>query len=121
MDDDKIDSQQWKQLNKHLDHSVDSLGACERIRNTPVPYSYSLFFKKFILIYVVTMPQAFVEVFEYWSVLISTFVFYALVSMEILAEEIENPFGLDSNDLPIDAICATIEANLLEVFSLNSK
>lgn len=121
MDENKIDSLQWKQLNKHLDQLVDSLGACERIRNTPIPYSYSLFFKKFIFIYVVTMPLAFVEVFEYWSVLISTFVFYALVSMEILAEEIEDPFGLDSNDLPLDAICDTIETNLLEVFSLNSK
>jgi len=117
MDDDKIDSQQWKQLNKHLDQLVDSLGACERIRNTPIPYSYSLFFKKFIFIYVVTMPLAFVEVFEYWSVLISTFVFYALVSMEILAEEIEDPFGLDTNDLPLDSICETIDSNLKEVFT----
>ncbi|MFM7566712.1 MAG: bestrophin family protein [Flavobacteriales bacterium] len=117
MDESKIDSLQWKQLNKHLDQLVDSLGACERIRNTPIPYSYSLFFKKFIFMYVVTMPLAFVEVFEYWSVLISTFVFYALVSMEILAEEIEDPFGLDTNDLPLDAICKTIDTNLWEVFS----
>jgi putative membrane protein len=63
------------------------------------------------------MPLAFVEVFEYWSVLISTFVFYALVSMEILAEEIEDPFGLDTNDLPLDSICETIDSNLKEVFT----
>ena len=55
------------------------------------------------------MPLAFVELFEYWSVLISTFVFYALVSMEILAEEIEDPFGTDDNDLPLDDICDRIE------------
>jgi putative membrane protein len=106
---DRIDSIQWQQLSRHLDQLIDSLGACERILNTPIPFSYSLFFKKFIFIYVVTMPLAFVELFEYWSVLISTFVFYALVSMEILAEEIEDPFGTDDNDLPLDDICDRIE------------
>jgi putative membrane protein len=106
---DRIDSIQWQQLSRHLDQLIDSLGACERILNTPIPFSYSLFFKKFIFIYVVTMPLAFVELFEYWSVLISTFVFYALVSMEILAEEIEDPFGMDDNDLPLDDICERIE------------
>ena len=58
------------------------------------------------------MPLAFVELFEYWSVLISTFVFYALVSMEILAEEIEDPFGSDTNDLPLDDICNRIKADI---------
>lgn len=112
---DRIDAIQWQQLNRHLDQLIDSLGACERILNTPIPFSYSLFFKKFIFIYVVTMPLAFVELFEYWSVLISTFVFYALVSMEILAEEIENPFGTDDNDLPLDDICQRIDENVSQI------
>lgn len=115
-----IDAQQWKQISSHLDHMTDSLGACERIRNTPIPYSYSLFFKKFIFLYVLTMPLAFVDVFEYWSVLVSTFIFYALVSMEVLAEEIEDPFGFDTNDLPLDAICETINKNLTEVYESTS-
>jgi len=115
-----IDAQQWKQISSHLDHMTDSLGACERIRNTPIPYSYSLFFKKFIFLYVLTMPLAFVDVFEYWSVLVSTFIFYALVSMEVLAEEIEDPFGFDANDLPLDAICETINKNLTEVYESTS-
>jgi putative membrane protein len=111
----RIDTVQWMHLNKLTANLIDSLGACERIQNTPIPFSYSLFFKKFIFIYVVTMPLAFVEPFQYWSVLISTFVFYALVSMEILAEEIEDPFGTDENDLPLDGICARIEQNVNQV------
>jgi len=112
---DRIDPIQWQQLSRHLDNLIDSLGACERILNTPIPFSYSLFFKKFIFLYVVTMPLAFVELFQYWSVLISTFVFYALVSMEILAEEIEDPFGMDDNDLPLDEICERIEEGTKQV------
>jgi putative membrane protein len=110
-----MESLELSMLNQNLDKLVDSLGACERIRNTPIPFSYSLFIKKFIFIYVITMPLAFVELFGYFSAFISTFVFYALVSMELLAEEIEDPFGKDENDLPTDALSETIQRNTSEL------
>ncbi|NBU47818.1 MAG: hypothetical protein EBS34_10335 [Flavobacteriales bacterium] len=116
----RIDTVQWMHLNKLIANLVDSLGACERIKNTPIPLSYSLFFKKFIFLYVITMPLAFVEPFQYWSVLISTFVFYALVSMEILAEEIEDPFGTDENDLPLEDICLRIGQNIAQILTPKS-
>jgi putative membrane protein len=110
-----MDSLELSMLNQNLDRLVDSLGACERIKKTPIPFSYSLFIKKFIFIYVITMPLAFVELFGYYSAFISTFVFYALVSMEVLAEEIEDPFGTDENDLPTDALSDTIQQNTSEL------
>jgi len=110
-----MDNLELSMLNQNLDRLVDSLGGCERIKNTPIPFSYSLFIKKFIFIYVLTMPLAFVEIFGYYSAFISTFVFYALVSMEVLAEEIEDPFGKDENDLPTDALCETIQRNTSEL------
>jgi putative membrane protein len=64
------------------------------------------------------MPLAFVNIFGYWSAFISTFVFYALVSMEILAEEIEDPFGVDDNDLPTDGISEKIQQNCKEIFEI---
>ena len=91
-------------LDKNLNGFLEACGACERIKNTPIPFSYSLFIKKFIFIYVLTLPLAFVSVFGYLSALIATFVFYVLVSMEVLAEEIEDPFGNDDNDLPTDQL-----------------
>ena len=97
-------------LDKNINAFMDSCGACERIRNTPIPFSYSLFLKKFIFIYVVTMPLAFVGAFGYFSAFIATFVFYVLVSMEVLAEEIEDPFGNDDNDLPTDDLSGKIQA-----------
>jgi putative membrane protein len=96
-------------LDKNLNGFMDACGACERIKNTPIPFSYSLFLKKFIFIYVVTMPLAFVTIFGYFSAFIATFVFYVLVSMEVLAEEIENPFGYDDNDLPTDQLAENIK------------
>jgi ion channel-forming bestrophin family protein len=96
-------------IDSNLNALLNSLGACERIKNTPIPYSYSLFLKKFIFVYVTTLPFAFVNLFGYYASLIATFVFYVLVSMEVLAEEIEDPFGTDDNDLPTDQLTERIE------------
>lgn len=102
-------------IDKNLNALLDSIGACERIKNTPIPFSYSLFIKKFIFIYVTTLPLAFVVQFGYFSALIATFVFYVLVSMEVLAEEIEDPFGTDDNDLPTDQLCEKIDSVVHEL------
>ncbi len=118
--DGRLSEMEYLAINDNLDSLVDSLGACERILNTPIPYSYSLFLKKFIFIYTTTLPLAFVTTFGYYSALIATFVFYVLVSMEVLAEEIEDPFGTDDNDLPTDQLCETIRKNVNEVFAENA-
>ncbi|MEY4286221.1 MAG: hypothetical protein RL511_294 [Bacteroidota bacterium] len=112
----KMNTEMGFAIQKDLDELVFALGVCERIKNTPIPFSYSLFIKKFIFIYVLTMPLAFVPLFGYFSAFISTFVFYALVSMELLAEEIEDPFGSDENDLPTDQLCLTITDNCKQIF-----
>jgi putative membrane protein len=113
----KISEEEYITFDKNINAFMDALGACERIKNTPIPFSYSLFIKKFIFIYVTTLPLAFVTQFGYFSALIATFVFYVLVSMEVLAEEIEDPFGSDDNDLPTDTICERIRANVQEVLA----
>jgi putative membrane protein len=102
-------------IDANLKSFSDIIGACERIKNTPIPYSYSMFFKKFIFIYVTTLPLAFVNSFGYYSSLVSIFLFYILVSMEILAEEIEDPFGTDDNDLPTDSLSEKIKSNVKEI------
>ncbi|MBL6661333.1 MAG: hypothetical protein ISP70_07535 [Crocinitomicaceae bacterium] len=112
---DKLTEENYIVIDVNLKTFSDIIGACERIKNTPIPYSYSMFLKKFIFIYVTTLPLAFVNTFGYYSSLVSIFVFYVLVSMEILAEEIEDPFGIDDNDLPTDDLCQKIKANVSEV------
>lgn len=113
----KISEQEFIVLDRNINSLIDSVGICERIKNTPIPFSYSLFIKKFIFIYVTTLPLAFVVQFGYFSALIATFVFYVLVSMEVLAEEIEDPFGEDDNDLPTDMMSNKIKANVEEILN----
>ena len=91
---------------------VDVIGGCERIKNTPIPYSYNIFLKKFIFIYGISLPFGLVTDLGYWAIPISTFILYVLCSLELLAEEIEDPFGEDANDLPLDALCEGIKKNV---------
>ena len=94
---------------------TDIIGGCERIKKTPIPYSYNIFIKKIIFIYTMTLPIGLATTFEYWAIPISLFILYVLVSLELLAEEIEDPFGEDTNDLPVDEICHTIKKNVEEI------
>jgi putative membrane protein len=102
-------------IDKDISALTDIIGKCERIKKTPIPYSYNIFLKKFIFIYCVTLPIGLATTFFYWSVPISMFILYVLASLELLAEEIENPFGTDPNDLPVDEICENIKKNVEEI------
>ena len=104
-------------LNAEMTALTDICGACERIKKTPIPYSYSLFLKKFVFVYIVSMPFVFVADFGYWTAPFATFMFYVLASLEIIAEEVENPFGVDANDLPTDDMARNIAANVQEILA----
>jgi putative membrane protein len=95
----------WQQL-------MEICGACERIKNTPIPFSYSTFIKKFLIIYIFTLPIAYGPSLGYYAVPIVAFIFYVLTSLELIAEEIENPFGTDDNDLPLDEIAKNIRVSV---------
>ncbi|HTF06183.1 MAG TPA: bestrophin family ion channel [Bacteroidia bacterium] len=107
---------QFLMLNEELRSFADSLGACERISSTPIPYSYSMFIKKIIFFYSITIPFGILTEYHYWTVLITCFIFYAFASLELLAEEIEDPFGKEANDLPTDEIAFRIKSNIKEIF-----
>ncbi|MBI3233403.1 MAG: hypothetical protein HYZ42_05075 [Bacteroidetes bacterium] len=109
----KITKEQYLILNAEFTAFVDVCGACERIKNTPIPFSYSSFLKKFIFFYVMTLPFGYVVSLKYMMIPLSIFIFYVLASLELIAEEIENPFGTDANDLPTDSISKSIIENSL--------
>jgi putative membrane protein len=111
----KISSTQMLIINNEIQSFSDNLGSCERIKKTPIPYSYSIFLKKIIFIYIASMPFGFAMEFGYWSVFIVSILFYIFASIELIAEEIEDPFGTDDNDLPTDQISEMIKQNLDEI------
>jgi putative membrane protein len=102
-------------LNKEMDSFTDVCGACERIKNTPIPYSYSTFLKKFIFFYVMSLPLSMVFSLGYLTIPVVAFIFYVLASLELIAEEIEDPFGGDENDLPTQKIADNIKRHIGEI------
>jgi putative membrane protein len=104
-------------MNAELQSFMDVCGACERIKNTPIPYSYSSFIKKFIFIYVITLPLGLCFSLGYMAIPVTVFIFYVMASLERVAEEIEDPFGTDSNDLPMDRISSNIQRNVEDILA----
>lgn len=102
-------------LDKEMKDFTDLLGACERIKKTPIPYSYTMYIKKFIFIYIITLPFGFITTFGYFTIPTVLLVSFILLSVELIAEEIEDPFGKDINDLPTDDLAGTIRANAHEI------
>ncbi|WP_418263009.1 bestrophin family protein [Flavobacterium faecale] len=111
----KITGDQLIVLNSEIQSFTDICGACERIKNTPIPYSYSVFLKKFIFFYVMTLPFGYVFNLGYYVVPVVVFIFYVLGSLELIAEEIEEPFGHDDNDLPTRKIAENIKKHVEEL------
>lgn len=111
-----ITGEQLLFLNPELTSFTDICGACERIKNTPIPFSYSSFIKKFIFLYIMTLPFGYVQALGYLVVPVVSLVFYVLASLEVIAEEIEDPFGRDPNDLPMHKIADNIDKHVGEIF-----
>lgn len=111
----KLTGDQLINVDKELKDFVDLMGACERIKTTPIPYSYSMFLKKFIFIFLSTLPFGFVSLSGYMTILIVFLTSFVILSVELIAEEIEDPFGRDVNDLPTDDLCAKIRGNVKEI------
>lgn len=111
----KISGEQLLFLNAELQSFTDICGACERIKNTPIPFSYSVFIKKFIFIYIMTLPFGYVFQLGFYVIPVVAFVFYVLASLELIAEEIEDPFGGDENDVPTEKLAENIKRNIDEI------
>jgi len=111
----KLSGDQFFVVDKELKEFSDILGGCERIKTTPIPYSYTMYIKKFIFVYILTLPFGFVTIAEYMTVPIVVLISYVLLSVELIAEEIEDPFGNDVNDLPTDELSVKIRDNVKEI------
>ncbi|MBE9199795.1 MULTISPECIES: bestrophin family ion channel [unclassified Nodularia (in: cyanobacteria)] len=102
-----------------LNNLVDNLGSCERILKTPIPLAYAIHLKQLLLLYCYLLPFQLVESLGWWTGLIVALISFTLFGIEAIGLEIENPFGYDANDLPLDAICNTMKRNIDDLITLS--
>jgi ion channel-forming bestrophin family protein len=111
----QLTGDQFLNLDKELKDFIDLIGGCERIKNTPIPYSYMMYVKKFIVIYIATLPLGIVTASGYFTIPIVLIITFVLMSVELIAEEIEDPFGRDLNDLPMNELAVKIRGDIKEI------
>lgn len=88
--------------------------ACDRIRTTPIPFSYTLLLHRTAYLYCFLLPFGLVDSIGFMTPFVVGIVAYTFFGLDALGDEIEEPFGTSANDLPLDAICRNIEINLKE-------
>lgn len=93
---------------------VDEIGECERIQNTPLPFAYVVHLRRALVLYLTTLPFVLVDPFGWLTTLCMLLISYVLLGIDEIGVEIENPFGTDSNDLPIESFCSGVEKIILE-------
>lgn len=102
-------------MDDNLNKLSEVLGGCERIASTPIPYTYQVLLHRTVYLYCFLLPFGLVDTLGWLTPLIVVFVGYTFVAFEAIADELEEPFGLEPNDLALDAISCTIETTLLEL------
>ncbi len=103
---------------KLLDNMVDALGGCERIKKTPIPLAYSIHLKHLLFLYCLTFSFQIVDNLGFLTAVIVAIVSFTVFGIEAIGIEIENPFGYDANDLPLDDMCHTMFRNVEDLISL---
>lgn len=112
-----LNSYQLVSLHKLLDNMVNSLGTCERIIKTPIPLAYGIHLKQLVLIYCLSLPFQLVNYFQWFTGVVVALITFALLGIEEVDSEIENSFGYDYCDLPLDANCHTLLSNIQELIA----
>lgn len=92
---------------------IDYIGACERIHRTPIPFAYMVHLRRALILYCFTLPFALVGEFHWWAIVGTFLLAFIFFGIEEIGVEIEDPFGYDENDLPLERFCQTIEGNVL--------
>jgi putative membrane protein len=114
LDHGRLDSVLMASLDSTLCAMVAAAAACERIRNTPIPFSYTLLLHRTAYLYCFLLPFGLVDAIGDLTPLVTLLVAYTFFGLDALGDEIEEPFGTSANDLPLEAICRGIEISLRE-------
>jgi len=115
LDNNNIDGFKYLQINEMLTRFTDSMGMCERIKNTIFPTTYSYLTKVFIWLFVVTFTLVISQDMSYWSIFMGWLIGFVFVSTQINGMRLVNPFETNSSGLPLNNISRTIEINLLQM------
>ncbi|ANH98728.1 bestrophin [Pseudomonas koreensis] len=100
-------------LANHLTSLTQAQAVCERIKNTPLPFPYTLLLHRTIYLFCILLPFAMAEPLGWLTPLFTAIVSYTFFGLDAIADELEDPFGRDENDLATDSLVRTVERDIL--------
>jgi putative membrane protein len=118
---DKLDRYQLSDMVQLLNYMIDVAGICERILRTPIPLAYSIHLKQLLMIYSLSLPFQMVDQLEWMTGPIVALISFTLLGIEEIGIQIEDPFGHDANDLPLDNICNSMMRNIEDLLLVSSE
>ncbi|MFC6646632.1 bestrophin family protein [Granulicella cerasi] len=105
----------WQAMDRNLDDLADAQGGLERIKNTPLPKQYDYFPQLFVQLYCLVLPMGMVQQLGWFTPLGSTLVGFMFLALDKIGRDLEDPFDNSIFDVPMTAICKTIEINLRQL------
>lgn len=102
-------------IDKHISTLMDVCGVCERIKKSPLPIAHRALTPFLLLLYLFSIPVALD--LNVSNMVLMFIVSYFMIALELIAEDIEEPFGTELNDIPLDDLCLTIDRSLTDIFA----
>jgi ion channel-forming bestrophin family protein len=99
-------------LEQSLTQFCDIQGGCERIKNTPIPFSYTALIHTIVAIYTFLLPFGLIHDVKAFTPVVVAIIAFAFLGLDAVGDEIEDPFGVDPNDLPLTTLSTMIEINV---------
>ncbi|QNB10757.1 bestrophin family protein [Paraburkholderia tropica] len=97
---------------RNLNGLSDVIGGCERIASTPLPFAYTVMIHRTVYFFCAMLPFGLVDSIGALTPIFAVFVAYAFMAHEAIASQIEDPFGIEDNDLALNAMSTGIESAL---------
>ena len=111
----KISRMEFLDLSRNITKNSEYLAICESLKDTPPPKTYIIHLRGFVLFYAGIIPFGFIHELGVWMMLFLAVFFYFYTGMEIISEEVEDPFGFDQNDLPVNELTKMAERRITQI------
>lgn len=106
-------------LNRHIVELGNIQAGCDRIVSTPLPFAYSVLLHRTVYCFCLILPFSLASSLGLWTPLLVGLIAYLFLGLDALSSELEEPFGLQENDLPLDSIVRLIEREMLSSLGEN--
>lgn len=108
-------------FDRNLDELSEIIGGCERLQNTPIPFGYAVIIHRTVYVYCALLPFGLLDSIGYMTPFLATFIAYTFIALDTLAAELEEPFGTDFNDLPLEKLSGGIEVALADMLAASER